>query len=644
MKRRRIKLVWGAAKVIRGRWYFGLFGLYDRLEGEREGGLAISLRGVTLWALGLLAAAYVAGTAALFSFWQRNPYCLLTYGDAFFYPVRRGVVAEKKGRAFIAEGHELLKAQQWGDGARRLRQGLTLYPGDLSARQALAKFMVMANQRPQAVKLLTEGLPREFPGRTYLLGLFDLAEQGDDPDLVVATADRYLPLLRSEAAAVERRWLTGRKFNALLAATRPADALALAMAEEPGELAAEYRVLALLELGRAGEAAAFLDTWRSRPGADLNAVRRLQVRVGREAGRPEEMERALEEMRASAPTDPRQAVYGVVQRAMAGREASAQAALTDYLFRFGGTVANLQLVAEPLAEIGQRALFERGVAAARDQGFGLQALRVLQVQLHVQRGEWAEAAAGLAQMKPGAGRAVPAAEQFWREWMGRLVAAAGTTAADAAQGSLVEFLRGRPWPMKIFRTSIAALRRAGRVETARDVIALAEGGFPASRWVQTQKAEVAKALAAEQAGKAPGAAAAGGPDGRLKLERFFFERVDELVRERKWLEAESLIREARGMMPPLSWVEPRDGDLRLAEVRLNQGRGEVPMMLAAARVYLNGDVERSRRVGALAREAWAAGDKSGAIALAEAVLQRTPEDVPAKRLLAELKPKPTEAK
>ena len=45
MKRRRIKLVWGAAKVIRGRWYFGLFGLYDRLEGEREGGLAISLRG-----------------------------------------------------------------------------------------------------------------------------------------------------------------------------------------------------------------------------------------------------------------------------------------------------------------------------------------------------------------------------------------------------------------------------------------------------------------------------------------------------------------------------------------------------------------------------------------------------------------------
>ncbi len=644
MKRRRVKLVWGAAKVIRGRWYFGLFGLYDRLEGRREGGVAISLRGVTLWALALLVAAYGVGTAALFSFWQRNPYCLLTYGDAFFYPVRRGAVAEKKGQAFIAEGQELLKAQKWQDGARLLRQGLTLFPGDLSARQALARFLVRANQRPQAVNLLTEGLPREFPGRTYLLGLFELAEQGDDQDLVVATADRYLPLLRGEAAAVERRWLTGRKFNALLAANRLADALALAMTEEPGELAAEHRVLALVELGRAVEAADFLETWRNRPGADLNAVRRLQVRVGREAGRPEEMERALEEMRASAPADPRQAVYGVVQRAMAGREASAQAALTDYLFRFGGTAANLQLVAEPLAEIGQRALFERCVRAAREQGFGLQPFRVLQVQLHVHRGEWAEAAAGLAPLQPAAGRTVPAAEQFWLEWTSRLVAAAGTTAADAAQGSLVEFLRGRPWPMKIFRHSIEALRRAGRTETARDVLALAEGGFPASRWVQTQKAEVAKALATEPVGQAPVAAAAGGPEGRLKLERFFFERVDELLRDRKWSQAENLIREARGMRPPLAWVEPRDGDIRLAEVRLNQGRGEVPMMLASARLYLNGDVERSRRMTALAREMVEAGDKLGAIALVEAVLQRTPEDGGAQRLRAELKPQPQAAK
>jgi hypothetical protein len=82
----------------------------------------------------------------------------------------------------------------------------------------------------------------------------------------------------------------------------------------------------------------------------------------------------------------------------------------------------------------------------------------------------------------------------------------------------------------------------------------------------------------------------------------------------------------------------------LAEVRLNQGRGEVPMMLASARLYLNGDVERSRRMTALAREMVEAGDKLGAIALVEAVLQRTPEDGGAQRLRAELKPQPQAAK
>lgn len=638
MQRRRIKLLWGASRVIRGRWYFGLFGFYDRLEGRREDGFAISVRGVLLWGGALLVAAYLAATAALWFFWQRNPYCLLNYGDAVFYPVRRAGVAEKQGQAFIAEGQELLKAQQWGDGARLLRQGLTLYPGDLRARQALAKFYVLANQRPQAMALLSEGLPPGYPGRAYLRGFFDLAEQGDDHDVVAATAERYLPRLAGPGWAVERRWLTERKFQALLAAQRTEEALALALAEEPGEMAAEHRVLALVELGRAGEAAAFLETWRTRPGADAQMVRRLQVRVGREAGRPEDMERALEEMRAASPTDPRQAVYGVVQRAMAGREKAAEAALGDYLFRFGSTAENVRLAAEPLAEIGQRALFERCVAAAREQGFGLQVLRVLQVQLHVQRAEWAEAAAGLAQMKPAAGRTVAAGEQFWLEWMGRLVAAAVATTAETAAGALVEFLRGRPWPMKVYRTSVEALRRAGRVETARDVIAMAEGVYPASRWVLRQKAETAREPAVEKPAVPPVTAA------RVTSERVFFARLDELLAERRWVEAESSIRDLRSARPAAVWLEKREGDLRWAEVRLNQGLGERPMMLASARLFLSGSAERSQRLLELAREFYAAGDDAGARSLVQAVLQRTPDFGPAQRLLAEWKPQPNAAK
>lgn len=636
MKRRRVKLVWGAAKVIRGRWYFGLFGLYDRAEGKREDGFAISVRGVLGWSAALMVVGYVAATLALWSFWQRNPYCLLTYGDALFYPVRRAEVAAKKGQAFIAEGQELLKAKNWSDGPRLLKQGLATYPSDLRARLALARFYLMANQRGQATALLSEGLPKEFPGRTYLQSLLDIAEQGEDFDLIVTSCDRYLPGLTTPATAVERRWLTGRKFGALMASQRFGDALALAEAEEPGEMASEHRVLAMVGLGRAAEAVDELARWERRPGADRGTVRRLQVRALREAGRGDEMERALADLRALAPADPRQAVYGIVQRALAGRDEAANAALGDFLFRFGGALENLRMAAEPLAEIGHRALFERCYAAAGERGFALQAFRVLLVQLHLQCGEWAEAAKVLRQIKPAPGRTAPAAEQIWLEWTGLLVEAA-TLPTEVAQGSLLEFLRGRPWPMTIFRRTIETLRRAGRTETAREVVATAEGPYPQSHWLQEQKVALAQELAAKQ----PVAASAPAPvSDAAVIERRFFERLDELLRTQQWDAAAVALRDVRGQLPRPDWLELRDGDLRIADLRINHAKGETPAMLASARLYLNGDNVRSERVMAIAREFFKAGDKDAAVALVQAVTQRAPDFAPAARLLGEWKPNP----
>jgi hypothetical protein len=111
-------------------------------------------------------------------------------------------------------------------------------------------------------------------------------------------------------------------------------------------------------LGRTAEAAEYLEAWATRPGADLQAVRRFRVRVSRAAGRLDEMERALAELRVAAPDDPGQAVYGIVQRALAGEEDAAKVALEDYLFRFGGSAANLKMAATPLAESGRRTLFD----------------------------------------------------------------------------------------------------------------------------------------------------------------------------------------------------------------------------------------------------------------------------------------------
>jgi hypothetical protein len=631
MSRRRIKFVWGAGEVIRGHWRLGLFGFYDRKDGRHDDGLAISVRGVLLWGGGTAALAYLAFATALFWFWQRNPYSLLTFPDALLRPVRRADVRDRQGQAYIAQGRDALRAKRFGEAVALLRQGLAYHPADPTARLTLAQFYVASNQRPLALKTLQDGLGDEFPGRRFLSGLFDLAEQGEDYELIVRLADRYRPRLEGDAAAGERRWLEAREFAALIASARFTEALALAATEEAGNTASEHRVLALLGAGRAADALVALAEWGRRPGADENAVLRLRVRALREAQRLDEMEPLLERLRALAPADPRPLVYGIVQRAMGGREQAAQAAFNDYLFRFGGTTQNVQLVAGPLAEIGELSLLERCAAAATERGYAAEPYQVLLVQAQVQGGNWAAAARTLAAIKPAAtGPAAAAAAAAWRDWMRRLLDAAASS-GDAAGPALVEFLHARPWPMKIFRQSIEALRRASRLETARDVAALAAGAFPASAWLETQRAEIGRGLAAQAVADAAPAEATT----TLPIERVYFERLDRLLESGAWDRADEWLREARTTRPEPRWLGRRDGDLRLAQVRISQGRGEFPALVAAAKFYLNGEPARSRRIVDLAREVYRQGERGTGLVLVKEVLRASPDDPSAQRLLLE---------
>ena len=152
MKIRHIKFVWGASQVIKGHWYFGLFGFYDRVEGKHDDALAISGRGLLLWFSGATVAAYFAFATTLFWFWQRNPYSLLTFSDALLRPVRRDQVRDLQGQAFIAQGTDAMRAKHWAEAVSLLRQGLAYHPSDLRGRMTLAQFYVAANQRPVALK------------------------------------------------------------------------------------------------------------------------------------------------------------------------------------------------------------------------------------------------------------------------------------------------------------------------------------------------------------------------------------------------------------------------------------------------------------------------------------------------------------
>lgn len=630
----RFRFVWGGAKEQPGRWYLGLVGLFERPEGRRRG-IAVSGFGLLGWSAGLVVAAYFAGATLLYTLWSRNSYNLLSYSDALLYPLRRQVIFEKKGQQFIAQGSDLWREQKVHAAAALLRLGLERYPRDLKARMMLAEYYVRMNRRPLAVTVLQDGLGNDYPGRAYVQTLFNIAEQGEDYGMVLALGERFRAALPGEKWARERRWLQTKQFAALLGAGRGEEALALANQDaEWSDLAGEERVMALLALHRNEEAVKMLEQWRTRPGADLKLVIRLQVRAFREAKRLDDMERAIEELRQLTPTLPAPVVYGVVQRAMAGQVDAARRALDQYLARFGRSPADLQLVGDPLLEIGQLELVERVAQAAAERGYPPGPFQILLVQGNLLRGRWTNAAKILQEMKVPQGTTRDAiAGQVWQTWM-KLIVDAALVPTDTAQVALVEFLRSRPWPMKVYRVTIDALHLAARLETERDAVNLALIAFPASAWLLQRKEEVAQAIAARPA---PVAATSPVAEKPHWTETAFFDRLDELLRAAKWDDADDLIADLRRLQPPPPWVARRDDRLRLAQVRIGHGHGSTTEMLAAARVYLNGDAERSRQVLDLARE-FHGNDKPAGLALAQEVQRKTPNYPPVVRLLAEWVP------
>lgn len=502
MKKRRVKFIWGGSRVIKGNWFFGVVGLYDRLDRGRQEGIAISVRGLLLWLGAFAMILYVAAATTLFFLWHRNPYALQTYTDALFWPLRRGEVAAKSGRAFIAQGQDLARQNRWHDAAQYLRLGLARYPNDLRGRLTLARYYGFLNQRPLAVRVLTEGLTDEYPGRAYLTALLNAAEEADAFDFVASTAGRYIRQVDDKP--LELRWLLGRRFDALMAGQRPAEALKLAEEQEIGSTGAEHRVLALLALRRNAEARDFLAAWRQQPRADLALVTRLEARVFREEGNFEEMERALTELRQMSHGQPEMLVYGAVQRAMAGRD-TAVAAVDDYIFRFGSTPESLLMLAGPLAEISNVNLLQRVVTAAREHGFPRERFQMLVVQAHLQRAEWREAAAVFAEFVPPPRSRETAALLVWHDWMQRLVTAV-TAPGLATPGALLEFLASRPWSARLFRESVDALHRSGRLEAAHEAVVVGLRACPDSKWLHDRlavlKNELAAARVAEEKQKA----------------------------------------------------------------------------------------------------------------------------------------------
>ena len=627
----RVRFVWRSRSTVDGRWRLGLFCRYEHRRGFPESGLAISMRGVLSWVAVLMALAY-AGSVWLVARSLRDvPARETTWEDAAAWPLHRARIARLRGRAWIVQGRAALAARRYSEAVFFLRRGVASIPDDFEARLTLAQLHLTVGDRVHALALLAEAPAFGLPSAAWRRTVLTIGSGGDDWSFVIDLVDRCLPMVGKDALT-ERSDLIVAKAQALIGLSRGAEALALLRASDVRTDAVKIQeVRTLLALGRMAEAVDFLAAWRRTAAPQsLTHVIPLQVQAYRQADRMTDFEQALAELKASRPMEADPAAFAVVERARAGHGAAA--ALDDYLFRFGNTQENVELLAEPLAEIPAVPLLQRLVTAAAEHGFPVRALQMQLAQGLLRQGDWPALARLLIQIEPEFSRR-DREPWIWLAWTQRLSLAL-TSAEAGAHRQIVDFASEQPISLPACKEAITALRRAGRLDTAADLLAAVRRRYGQSPWLGDQDHAISRERAAHLAVAPPPPAPAAAP---VELDAFFG-ALDRAIAASRWQDARDQIDQLRALRPAPLWLAPRDTDLLRRELRIDQALGDVLALRLAAKLLLAGGPERIEELLAFARDCDARGARADAVTIATLVRDAYPLNGPARQLLAAWQP------
>ncbi len=632
-----ITIVWSPRQQKADWRLCGLFGHYRHSGALR---LAISVRSVLAGAGALALAAFFTGAAVKLRNLDNQPNNSITYADLVL-PWRWPQLNAKRGQDLIERGLADLRRNKRREAYQELEFGLQRKPQSTKGRIELAQLQLQASARQKAEATLLAGLDWGYPGRAYLTQLFALAAAGENFPLWLNACDLALAQLDGKPQlATDRQWVVRQKLSALLAAGRGDEAVRLAEAEgdTQGAVMREFKAIALLKASPAA-AVDFLEQWRRQalPPEEIMQVARLQARVFREAGRPEDMNRVLDELRAAAPAMASPYIDGIIQRLLAGQHDKAEQSFDTFFLRFGAQLPSLVMLAEPLAEVGEEPMLRQLIELARSQRLNLLPFQRALAVAQVKNSHWADATATVETMRP----TLPKDDfqaQFWLEWMSATITAASSPTADA-QTAFVSFVSNtqRVLPLALFRDALAALRRAGRPETAQRVLAIARGVFPDSVTLRQQEEGITREVELAQAAPKP----APKPTATLAPEREFFLTLAAMLTAGDHAAARAEINTARAASPAPPWLAGRDAELSRDEVLIAARLHDLVGLATAANRWLNGANDRANAALELARELHATEATAEAERLLDAVLRRTPGFTPATRQLAEWRPAPS---
>lgn len=301
----------------------------------RSNRLRIMVRGLLLWLLGLMLGAYLGVVGAWYAVLEQRPVNYVTFVDCLLAPVRWDDIKRKRGEAFVDEGLAAMQERKWTEAALKIKAGLDRAPHYWKGRRSLGIFYVLAGQREQGIRTLIDGFETIYPGRDAVELVLRLALAGENYPAAIVVVDQALGL---PGAAVERdrEFLVDQKSRVLTMAGRYEENLAwLAQLSRLTDVRHESKVVAFIELGRYDEAREALAGWQEGSGV-WGGVRRMTVRLEREAGDLDAMRAPLAETKSRSPQNSQPWIYAAVQEYLAGESQAGAEALDAFLLRFGG--------------------------------------------------------------------------------------------------------------------------------------------------------------------------------------------------------------------------------------------------------------------------------------------------------------------
>ncbi len=651
----RIQFSWGCAPDAPARWFLWVFCFFRRAKSPVTGkyyvpvkrsnvyplAVLISVRGLLLWFVTLALVTYFGGAAGLANWYEKKPFNRITYSDLVL-PWRWSQFDTLRGKANLDQAEADLKNGNIRSAFAFLRSGLARYPDDSKARLQLASIYILFRIRVEAEKTLINAFNHAYPGSDYIKKAVSLIEPSDNPEFLISFCDRGRAALAANDRADGRdaRYLDGIKVKTLLQLDRTDEAVALIEKYQPDDVAFLQMAKVAQGLVRGDLAAAEteLKVWLAAM-PDAEQALTTAVRVYRAAGKAPELKAAILRLRSLYPENPAHIGLALSESLRLGQTQEALDLLDISVIRFAHQPAAYGEWAEAISKTGNDTVLARLEQLVTESNQNPQTVIFARIMEQIHRQAWAEAEASSARLDALYPNVAPRMQALHR--VAKALIAACSQPLKGAENTLANTITGGWVAMNLYEQIVDALARAERYEAALEVLTLAEGYYPTSRYIAMQRAALTPKLAEQNILAARALAEqtpVAGADPKVPADaKSFFIALDALAQAGRTADALNLARAARKVAP--AWLRDAQPDLDWREVLLAADTDDLPLLQLNLRSALRAPTApQIERAVAQAQTWFAAQKKPAAVLTLREVLKARPAHPLAVRLLAEWSP------